>query len=136
MKPTKAELIERHEQLLKLDDVLTKHEKSKHFNMEVVGNTTACGTNHCLCGFAGMQPWFRERGLVTIVSPCADGIGLSKSHELATQYDDDDVNWNVFFGEDAYNEIFHHDFPNDWPAAMQRVRDRLERIKAMPEEQA
>lgn len=118
MKPTKAELIERHEQLLKLDDVLSEHEKTEHFDMGNWVVETECGTICCLAGHAGLQPWFRARGFKTKVF-----MG-----SLSQGVDD-------FFGNHAFEEIFDSRSSSVWPEAMQRVRDRLERIKAMPEEQ-
>lgn len=119
MKPTKAELIERHEQLLKLDDVLTEHEKTKHFAMSHYQHETPCGTSCCLVGFAATQKWFMERG-----------ITIYRLRRFDEDLTDD------FFGDGAWNEMFTSGLSAIWPEAMQRVRDRLERIKAMPEEQA
>jgi hypothetical protein len=122
MSPTKAQLIERHEQLLKLDEVLTEHEKTEHFSMKTFATKTSCGTICCLAGHAARQPWFAERGFT--LDP--DG----KIPVFDSFYGGDAC--DAFFGAGAYVEIFEYSLSGYWPEAMNRVRARLERIKAMP----
>lgn len=54
--------IERLEQLIRVMQSLSPHEKRKHFNMGSWGRDTECGTTCCAAGFAGLDPWFRKKG--------------------------------------------------------------------------
>lgn len=60
---TLKQKVERWEQLKRVLKALTPHERRKHFDMGTWGYKTACGTVACAAGHAGMDPWFRRRGL-------------------------------------------------------------------------
>lgn len=120
------QMIERHEQLLKLDEVLTDHEKTEHLNMQEWERETSCGTTHCLAGFAAIQPWFRGKGFkLQGNSPIAfsvlDGTQIGGCA------------CEIFFGPRAMNHMFDTSLPNDWSGLIDRVRQRLEWIKQLKE---
>jgi len=57
-----VELIERWENVPRVLDAMTEHERQKHWDMSVWGRITECGTVHCAAGRCGLDPWFRDRG--------------------------------------------------------------------------
>jgi hypothetical protein len=56
--------VERWEQVLRVLEGLTPHEREKHFFMGIWGQETACGTVACAAGHCALDPWFRERGFI------------------------------------------------------------------------
>lgn len=61
-KPTKEQLIERWENVLRVLQNLTPHQRRKHWDMGTWGEKTECGTVACAAGHCGMDRWFRRRG--------------------------------------------------------------------------
>lgn len=59
----------RLENLIRVMRGLSRHERTKHFNMESWGEETECGTTMCAAGFCGSDPWFRKRGFKFVRYP-------------------------------------------------------------------
>lgn len=57
-----AERIERWENVIRVLQALSPHEKRKHFNMTLWGWKEDCGTVACAGGHCSFDPWFRKRG--------------------------------------------------------------------------
>lgn len=76
-------MIERWEQLIRVLRELPAHEKKKHFNMGVWITKTKCGTVACAAGWAGLDPWFRRRGLKVQLDDCT----LFPQHQPHTFFD-------------------------------------------------
>lgn len=62
---SRERMIERWEQLIRVLRELPAHEKRYHFDMGTWIMETECGTVACAAGWAGLDPWFRRRGLAT-----------------------------------------------------------------------
>lgn len=62
MNSENAKYIERFENLIRVMNGLSEHERIKHFNMRTWGTETECGTACCAAGFCGLDPWFNEQG--------------------------------------------------------------------------
>lgn len=56
------EQIKRVEQLERVLNDMTPHERKRHFDMSSWGYQNACGTVGCAAGQAAFDPWFRRRG--------------------------------------------------------------------------
>lgn len=59
---TKKQQIERWENVLRVLRSLTPHQRRRHWNMQIIGAKTECGTVACACGHSSLDPWFRRRG--------------------------------------------------------------------------
>lgn len=89
------EKIQRWKELDKMLCALTPHERKHHFDMGVWGVKTECGTIGCAAGLAGLNPWFRRRGLQ-----------MNFTH-VGDSYNDSFIRLQPeeFFGEVGYNII-------------------------------
>lgn len=122
--PTLKQQIERLERLLKLDEQLTEHEKTKHFNMRAWQQETPCGTSCCLAGYAGRQSWFRRRGFKMTGTKGGAWWPVYKEYTGVFACD-------AFFGRGSIGELFDGVYPDDWQAAMRRVQRRLNRLRGI-----
>jgi hypothetical protein len=59
---TRAQLVERWENVERVLKALSPHERRKHWDMSEWGMKTDCGTVACAAGHCGLDPWFRRRG--------------------------------------------------------------------------
>lgn len=59
---TKKEQIARWENVLRVLQALTPHQRRKHFDMAAWGYKTDCGTIACAAGHCSLDTWFRRRG--------------------------------------------------------------------------
>lgn len=96
MNKQNAKYIERFENLIRVMRGLSRHQRTKHFDMSSWGEDTDCGTTHCAAGFCGVDPWFRRRGfrIKNIFGDYTPTFKGSK-HDATTR------NWNAiseFFG--------------------------------------
>lgn len=58
----KAKLIERWQNVLRVLENLSPHERRNHWDMATFGMQTDCGTVACAAGHCSLDPWFRRRG--------------------------------------------------------------------------
>jgi hypothetical protein len=80
-----TDFIERLENVKRVLEAMDPHEREKHFNMEMWGRRTDCGTVGCAAGHASLDPWFQENGFKGRINP-AGNIELW----------DDEFGWTVF----------------------------------------
>jgi hypothetical protein len=66
---TKAELIERWENVRRVLTSLSPHDAAEHFDMADWGRKTECGTVGCAAGLCSLDPWFQERKFKAEMSP-------------------------------------------------------------------
>jgi len=59
------ERLKRWQQVQRVMEGLTRHERKHHFNIHHWIQYTDCGTVACIAGHCGLDPWFRKRGLIT-----------------------------------------------------------------------
>lgn len=59
---SKKEKIERWENVVRVLQNLTPHQKRNHWNMAEFGAKTDCGTVCCAAGHCEADPWFRRKG--------------------------------------------------------------------------
>ncbi len=57
-----SDQIGRWENVLRVLNNLSPHEREKHWLMSSWGFETDCGTVACAAGHCGLDPWFREQG--------------------------------------------------------------------------
>lgn len=62
-------LLEKWENVLRVLEGLSQHEREKHWDMSTWGVQTPCGTVACAAGHCALDPWFQERGLMASWSP-------------------------------------------------------------------
>jgi len=100
---TDEEKIERWERGVKVLQKLPAHVRRKHWQMNIFGKNTECGTVACAAGHIGMDPWFRARGL-SLTGP--NGRPLEKcavGQEYDIQFEDKVCD---FFGDHGAIRIF------------------------------
>lgn len=97
---TKEQQIERWQQVIRVLQNLSPHEKRKHFDMTEWGSKTKCGTVACAAGHAGMDSWFRRRGF-KMVFKLETG-----PHDKWWDVAFPTMGPDVFFGRDGYYGIF------------------------------
>jgi len=51
---------------------LTEQQRSDNFNIKVYALPSESGIVACIAGHYGLDPWFQERGLMTVVSNSGD----------------------------------------------------------------
>jgi hypothetical protein len=94
--------IERLEQLIRVLQSLTPHEKRRHFDMEQWGYKNECGTVCCAAGHAARDPWFKRRGFKMVKDISGSPVPSNARHLLTISYDGKQ-GWDAlaeFFGVD------------------------------------
>jgi hypothetical protein len=109
-------MVERWEQLLRVLDGLTTHERQKHFYMGSWGVQTDCGTVACAAGHCALDPWFRERGFIG---------KFDHRYELIFPQ----LRPEVFFGQRGHNMIFTGPF-EEYEDVVAAVKAHIEYLKA------
>lgn len=95
--------IERWENVLRVLNKMTPHQRKKHFNMSEWASKTDCGTIGCAAGLCSFDPWFVRRGFKSKFKFCKDDIDPKESfwdHDFTEMYPED------FFGYYGYETIF------------------------------
>lgn len=108
-------MLEKWEQLLRVLDGLTPHEREKHLYMGVWGAQTDCGTVACAAGHCAMDPWFRERGFI--------GKFGAMNEMTFPKWQPED-----FFGQRGYDMIFTGPH-EEYDEVVAAVKDHIEYLK-------
>ena len=79
------------------------------FNISIEAEKTACGTAGCAYGHAGLDPWFRRRGLKTSIIATSYGgrygsVEPSGTYDIHAFFGADDVSSRLF---DSLEELFY-----------------------------
>lgn len=119
---TLAQKIERWENVIRVLQSLTPHERKRHFEMAIFGEKTDCGTRACAAGFCSLDPWFRRRGFKFKFTRLGDMV--VDSDDPDEEMGDFTVN---FFGEDGSEAIF---FNGNTEKASRPVSQVIKEVKA------
>lgn len=114
--PSKKKLIERWENVLRVLQSLTPHQRKKHWDMDRFGYQTACGTVACAAGHCGLDPWFRKRGYKMEWS----------AGELFTPWDAE----YKFFGYEGTEDIFYDPTPRPVGQVIREVRAHIKKLSS------
>ena len=116
---SKKERIARWENVVRVLENLTPHQRRKHWDMSWWGELTRCGTVACAAGHCGLDPWFRRRGL---------RLNLVKDEYGISQPDD---SWDPegFFDEYGFRAIFLNTDPRPVSKVIKEVKAHLERLR-------
>lgn len=69
-----SECRERLQQAKRVLEGLSEEQRVHNFDINIVARHSARGIVACIAGHCGLDPWFQERGLVTLVGdPCSIG---------------------------------------------------------------
>lgn len=129
-----AEKIERWENVLRVLNGLSEHERQHHWDMRAFGTRNACGTVACAAGHCGLDPWFRERNfqLNFLYAGPVDENGEPTQEGMKNER-----NWNshisdvaVFFGDGSL--LFYDSTPRP---AMQVIHEVHEHLEALREDE-
>lgn len=136
---TQAQKIARWENVLRVLQALTPHQRRKHWDMSNWGVKTDCGTVACAAGHCSLDPWFRRRGFKGKLVVVDRWYGSSDEPEL--RFDDGTLTGRFmgyviehFFGpsEDDENNPNQNIFLNeDRRSVGQVIREVKARIKAL-----
>lgn len=118
IRPTdEIDYVERWEQVLRVLEGLTPHEREKHFFMGIWGQETACGTVACAAGHCALDPWFRERGFIGEF----DGR-FNNTLQFPKAKPEE------FFGQRGHNMIFTGPY-EDYESVVGAVKEQIEYLK-------
>lgn len=131
--PTQKQLIERWENVLRVLQGLSAHQRRKHWDMSNIAYATPCGTICCAVGYCGLDPWFRRRGLKTEIEPLPpevgddeiDGYGLGM---VQARHSSSDV--DTFFGDEGTYTIFWNATRRPVGQVIREVRMHIKRLRA------
>lgn len=93
---TKAQKVERWEQVIRVLRGLTRHQRTKHWDMAEYLDERSCGTVGCAAGYCSLDPWFRKRGVK------AEAVKYDGKIDYWTY---EGIDWNLFWGDGA-EDIF------------------------------
>lgn len=127
---TKAQQIERWENVERVLKSLSPHERRKHWDMRNWGVKTECGTVACAAGHCGMDPWFRRRGFQLLPyrnTPEEEQIDEAGLGGFANEVDPMD-----FFGYVGCDQIFFRGTPRPVATVIREVRAYIKELKATP----
>lgn len=120
---TKAQQIERWENVLRVLSNLTPHERRRHWDMSWWGYKTECGTVACAAGHCGLDPWFRRRGFK--LDFYKSWITQDWSSSMPIEPED-------FFGKVGCTTIFYNETRRSVGTVIREVRAYLKQLRGMP----
>lgn len=115
---SRAVRIERWQNVVRVLENLTPHQRRKHWNMENWTLATDCGTVACAAGHCGMDTWFRKRGFKMGPKDLTDQC----SRHCWSSADD-------FFGYGGSRDIFKNSKKRPVSKVIKEVKDYIERLK-------
>lgn len=122
---TQAQQVERWENVLRVLRGLSRHERKKHWNMEVFIQETMCGTAACAAGYCSMDPWFKRRGFaLDRMSVHLDAGPLLKDGIYIGR------GALHFFGEDGARQIFFRSCRRSVGQVIKEVRAHIKTLQA------
>jgi len=127
---TNHELIERWEQVERVLVDMPQHDREKHFDMDIWGMKTACGTIACAAGHCGLDPWFRERGFALDFIPCDCEMCRGKPPEYRFRHSLPSV--SGFFGKTGTEKIFHNYSQRPVETVIAEVREYIAELRSAP----
>jgi hypothetical protein len=84
---------------------ILRDENSHKFTTDLI---VECGTTACACGYAGMDPWFREQGLKLDQDACMSYKNFIGWSAVQFFFDISEDHAEFLFSEDKYNSF---DYP-------------------------
>jgi hypothetical protein len=126
---TKAQQVERWENVLRVLRALTPHERREHWNMARWGVETDCGTVACAAGHCGLDTWFRRRGL--ILEPAAGVFGSFRGFKDGGGMAGGAVATQAFFGHTGCRSIFWNNMPRPVSDVIKEVRAYIKTLQAI-----
>lgn len=119
---SQAQKILRWQNVLRVLNALTPHERKKHFDMGSWGQKTECGTVACAAGHCGLDPWFRRQGFKMNFKTLhgRDYTG-GKTKDIISVFPE--RNPNQFFGNRGMQAVFVN-------GAIETVPEAIEATKA------
>lgn len=115
------EQVERWENMIRVLQSLSPHERRKHWDMSQWGQKTDCGTVACAAGHCGLDPWFRRRGFQLNFRP------FRYFDANNPKYHDDIGDPKEFFGSDGADYIFYTD--GTVTEVIKRVKNYIKQLK-------
>lgn len=132
MKPfykcTQKQQIERWEQVWRVLNEMTPHERRSHWDMGTFGRYTECGTVACAAGRCSFDPWFQRRGFSGTVT---EFYGWSLK-DVVDSFETDAV--AEFFGLDGANRIFFNGSQRPVSKVMREVKSHIAQLRKYREE--
>lgn len=116
---TPAQRVQRWENVLRVLQEMTTHERRNHFDMNYWGRKTPCGTVGCAAGHCGLDPWFRRRGFK---------MDFMEGGEFNYYFSGASV--PHFFGYSGYSSIFL-DTVAGYISTVRNVKGEIKRLKAL-----
>lgn len=110
--------IERWENVVRVLENLTPHQRRRHWDMGNWTRRSDCGTIACAAGHCGMDAWFRRRGFK--MGP--KDLYNPWSEDLWSSPDD-------FFGLDGSAKIFYNDTRRSVTEVIEEVKAYVESLK-------
>jgi hypothetical protein len=138
---TWAQRIERWENVLRVLQNLTPHERKKRWDMGDYGHVNECGTVACAAGHCGLDPWFRRRGFKMDFFVIHEykrslievhGFSVKEAIIESTESDFPEMNAPEFFGETGFDYIFNNGAQRSVCTVIKEVKNH---IKILKEEQ-
>ena len=117
---TAAQKVERWEQVIRVLRGLTKHQRTKHWDMSVYLEKNDCGTIGCAAGHCALDPWFRRRGYRADWRYSYGDIGY---------FMPDDVGGEHFFGS-GWDEIFENRTARPVGAVIREITAHIKEIRS------
>ena len=111
---SQEEQIERWQQVTRVLQNLSQHEKRHHFDMGIWGRKTDCGTVACAAGHCGLDSWFRRRGFALYLT------GRNRTRRFDPR---------GFFGEDGCFEIFLDTRQRPCSAVIKEIKAYIRQLK-------
>jgi len=103
---TRREKIARWENVARVLQALTRHQRRYHFDMCFFVQREECGTIACAAGHCGFDPWFKRRGYEVRFSK--NGICLIRSVSGDSFCNGFTIEVESFFGSHGTNHIFYN----------------------------
>lgn len=116
---TPVQQIERWENVLRVLNALTPHQRKQHWDMSAWGTKTDCGTVACAAGHCGLDTWFRRRGFSMQIKRASDGC-----------FDASITSPIAFFGEKGCDDIFYRARHRPVSTVIREVRTHIRQLKS------
>lgn len=125
---TAAAQVERWENVIRVLESLSPHEREKHWDMGDWVDLTECGTVACAAGHCGMDAWFQSQGFYLrfygVYVPF--GEDAEKYDGWAAQMTDP----SAFFGVIGADRIFYNTTARSVEVVLEEVKRYVAELKA------
>ena len=125
--PTRKQLIERWQNVLRVLRALTPHQRRKHWDMQSFGYQDECETIACAAGHCSLDPWFRRRGFKSYVANRALQIAGYEETQFNTAWGNGCIQ---FFGLDGARSIFFNGDKRPVGQVIREVRSHIKWLEA------